>query len=122
MDKKESSTDDTSVNVLFEIVKKRRAELESLPSAKDLLNKAQRIIETRGVVRENDPATGERSMTACIQAFNSIYGTELSVTQGWVFMMLLKLSRSSKGKFHPDDWYDLIAYSALAAEEAMIEC
>lgn len=86
------------------------------PTASDVLTTAKNIMDARGKLR--DKANGERSMKRCIDAFNALYNTNLSTTQGWTFMLLLKLSRSAAGIFHPDDWYDCVAYSALATEEA----
>lgn len=80
-----------------------------------LLYRAIETLQERGKLR--DLPQGERSMKSCVEAFNGLYGTNLSVTQGWVFLMLLKLSRS-KGKHDLDNWVDLVGYAALAGEDA----
>jgi hypothetical protein len=72
----------------------------------------------RASERDND---GERSMLACVKAFNALYGLELSETQGWMFMMFLKMSRANGGSFQRDDYVDLSAYAALAGECASKE-
>lgn len=64
---------------------------------------------------QRDSAEGERSMAACVNAFNAMFGTSLTETQGWHFMALLKMARS-RNKFNPDDFEDGAAYFALAGE------
>lgn len=63
-----------------------------------------------------DKPTGERSMSATVEAFNAIAGTELTEEQGWMFMALLKIVRSQQGAFKADNYEDLAAYAGLMAE------
>lgn len=63
-----------------------------------------------------DTPKGERSMGRCVKAFNAMFGTELTETQGWQFMELLKMARSAGGEFRLDDFTDGVAYAALAGE------
>ena len=63
-----------------------------------------------------DTPKGERSMGRCVKAFNAMFGTELTETQGWQFMELLKMARSVGGEFRLDDFTDGVAYAALAGE------
>lgn len=63
-----------------------------------------------------DTPKGERSMGRCVKAFNAMFGTELTETQGWQFMELLKMARSVGGEFRLDDYTDGVAYAALAGE------
>ena len=63
-----------------------------------------------------DTPEGERSMGRCVKAFNAMFGTELTETQGWQFMELLKMARSVGGGFRLDDFTDGVAYAALAGE------
>lgn len=88
-------------------------ELES-SSVHDILTVAGATIGNRG--SERDKEDGERSMKRTVQAFNAIFSKDLTETQGWRFMELLKLSRSAEGAFREDDYIDGVAYSALAAE------
>lgn len=83
-------------------------------SAVDTLRKAAGLIEQRG--KQRDSETGERSMARTVAAFNAVYGTSLTETQGWHFMELLKMARSSQGDYVADDYDDKVAYAALAAE------
>lgn len=64
---------------------------------------------------QRDSADGERSMAACVNAFNAMFGKDLTETQGWQFMVLLKMARS-RNKFNPDDYEDGAAYTGLAGE------
>ena len=82
--------------------------------AVETLRRAADLIEQRGKQRDSD--TGERSMARTVGAFNAIYGTGLTETQGWHFMELLKMARSSQGAYVADDFDDKVAYAALAAE------
>lgn len=63
-----------------------------------------------------DTPEGERSMGRCVKAFNAMFGTGLTETQGWQFMELLKMARSAGGEFRLDDFTDGVAYAALAGE------
>lgn len=65
-----------------------------------------------------DKPEGERSMEKVVQMFNILYGHTLTETEGWRFMMLLKLVRSTQGAFKLDNFEDAVAYEALAAEAA----
>ena len=85
-------------------------------TAADTLRKAAQLIEDRAAQR--DRPTGEKSMLATVNAFNAIYGTSLTETQGWHLMELLKMVRSAYGVYVADDYADKVAYAALAAESA----
>ena len=83
--------------------------------APELLQKAASIMQERG--KQYDKPEGERSMEATVNAFNAITGLELTTSDGWLLMVLLKLVRDSqREQAHEDSCHDLIAYSALYAE------
>lgn len=84
------------------------------PSATSILLQAADNVDERAATR--DQPTGERSMARTVAAFNAMYGQRLTEEQGWQFMALLKIARSSAGAYHPDDYTDQAAYSALAGE------
>lgn len=68
-----------------------------------------------------DAPNGERSMEKTVRMFNQLLGFEaLTTEQGWMFMAILKIVRSQQGAFRQDNYEDLAAYAALAAEEAAI--
>jgi hypothetical protein len=92
-------------------------------SAADFLRRSAELIEERAAQR--DRPGGEKSMAACVAAFNAIYAEHIAAndgrldeTMGWHFMELLKMVRSAYGVYVPDDFLDKVAYSALAAESA----
>lgn len=82
--------------------------------APDILKEASRILDERGKLR--DSPDGERSMGRAISTFNALTDKDLTELDGWVFMIILKLSRAQSGKAHLDDYQDIAGYSALACE------
>ena len=80
-----------------------------------MLNKAAAAIGDRASERDQE---SERSMATCVSAFNAMYGHSLSETEGWMFMVMLKMSRAKQGSYQEDDYVDMAAYSALAGESA----
>lgn len=82
----------------------------------DMLRKSAQHIEDRASMR--DCPDGERSMLKTITAFNALEGTDLTEEQGWRFMVALKYARATAGTFVIDDYEDMAAYAALAAESA----
>lgn len=85
-------------------------------TASEYLLELHDVLETRA--KERDRVNGERSIEACVDAFNAIYSANLTYEQGWSFMLLLKLARSAGGKYREDDFIDAIGYAALLAEQA----
>lgn len=88
--------------------------LDAPETAPSILLQAHGCISDRAQSR--DQADGERSMGRCVASFNAMFGHNLTETQGWQFMLLLKMARGVGGKFHLDDYIDAAAYAALAGE------
>jgi hypothetical protein len=65
-----------------------------------------------------DKPQGERSMGNCVAAFNQLTGHTLTEEQGWLFMAVLKITRTQQGAFRADNYEDLAAYAGLAGEAA----
>ena len=85
-----------------------------MKAANDFLSQAQDTIGDRG--KEYDSGS-ERSMEKTVQAFNIIAGKELTESEGWLFMEILKNVRQwTKPEYHEDSAVDGVAYSALKAE------
>ena len=83
--------------------------------ASNFLILAGNTMQDRGV--EYDKPAGERSMAATITAFNAITGRDLTESEGWEFMLLLKQVRQfQRPGYHHDSALDTVAYSALLAE------
>jgi hypothetical protein len=79
------------------------------------LERAADLMKERGA--DYDKPAGERSMAATVAAFNAITGRDLDESEGWAFMLVLKLVRQwQRPGFHRDSAEDAIAYSALLAE------
>lgn len=81
--------------------------------ATDFIDLAKQILKDRAKERD---VSKERSMAKIIGCFNTLTGWNLSVSDGWLFMVCLKLARSST-KFNEDDVIDGINYMALYGEE-----
>ena len=84
-------------------------------SATDLLQSAYAQIGDRASERDTE---AERSMYSTVNAFNALYGTNLTEEQGWMFMVFLKAARAKGGRVRVDDYVDGSAYFALAGEAA----
>lgn len=80
----------------------------------EVLRAGARHMEDRA--SQYDRPEGERSMDHTVKMFNILTGHNLTETEGWKFMALLKLVRASTGPFKLDNYEDLTAYGALAAE------
>lgn len=89
------------------------------PTANDILNAAVQHMQDRAATY--DKPEGERSMAATVEAFRATTGIEMSETDGWLFMCLLKIVRSRQGEYRADNFEDLAAYSCLAGESAAKE-
>ena len=88
-----------------------------MQSSVDYLNKAAAIQEERG--KNYDQPAGERSMAAVVAAFNDLFNQDMTETQGWQFMALLKMRRLGSSPGRPgDSAADEESYSALAAESS----
>lgn len=100
-------------------VTKIQTKPSEVPKAVEILQRGAQHIADRAASR--DTPQGERSMKKAVDAFNAIFGHNLSERQGWQFMEILKIARSSNGGHNPDDYEDAAAYAALAGECADAE-
>jgi len=83
-------------------------------TATGFLKEALDTINSRASQR--DSPQGERAMKATVGIFNAWTGNQITEEQGWQFMLALKMARMTQGNYNPDDYVDLIGYSALLAE------
>lgn len=82
--------------------------------AHEFLDQAGAALKDRAASRDRGE---ERSMARCVAAFNEQTGHQLSETDGWIFMVMLKIARHYSGdKFNPDDFIDGAAYMGLGGE------
>lgn len=84
--------------------------------ANEILDAAKGHLSDRAATY--DKPAGERSMSKTVAAFNEITGAGISEEQGWLFMALLKMVRTTQGAFRADSYEDGAAYFALAGESA----
>ena len=82
-------------------------------TAQRLLKSASDTIGNRAAERD---VKQERSMADTVAAFNAMFGTNLTESQGWAFMVFLKMKRATTGGYRPDDFTDGSAYFALMGE------
>lgn len=83
-------------------------------TAESFLRQAAELMKERG--KQYDQPGGERSMGKTVEAFNAITGRNLSESEGWLLMGLLKSVRQYSGDYHRDSAEDKVAYAALEAE------
>jgi len=89
---------------------------DSRSGSEALLRAAQGKIGDR--IAEYDQPHGERSAGPTVLAFNAITGRNLTESEGWLFLQLLKDVRqwSNPNEYHPDSAIDSVAYAALKGE------
>lgn len=92
---------------------------EPVKTSLEILQACADVQKARGAQR--DAADGERSMKRTVEMFNACFGTTLTETMGWQFMVCLKMARSVHGEFTMDDYIDGTSYFALAGESAAKE-
>lgn len=68
-----------------------------------------------------DTPGGERSMEKVVPMFNTLYGKDLTVEQGWMFQVILKQVRSANGEYKEDSYEDGSSYIGLSNEAAKKE-
>lgn len=84
-------------------------------TAEAFLRQATELLAERG--KQYDQPSGERSMGKTIGAFNIIAGRDLTESEGWLIMSLLKRVRQYSGQgYHKDSAEDGVTYGALEAE------
>ena len=85
-------------------------------TAADILEAAAGHMKNRAATYDSEE--GERSMGKTVDMFNTLYSKDLTEEQGWAFMAILKLVRSSQGDYRADNYEDHTAYAALMGEAA----
>jgi hypothetical protein len=110
----EPKTEDYYGMDLLETAAMKKAKTKN-KAAPDFLKDAIAVMEERG--KQYDSNKQERSMGKTVEAFNIITGKQLTESEGWLLLQLLKDVRQwSKPEYHEDSALDCIAYSALKAE------
>lgn len=88
------------------------------PTAEEILEKAARIQVARGAQRDSE---SERSMPKCVEIFAAVTDIDMTESEGWLFMLCLKLARAQQGGYVADDYDDAVGYAALLGESAAKE-
>ena len=84
-------------------------------TSRDYLRESISIQNERSV--DYDSEDGERSMGKTIIAFNAITGYDLTESEGWLLLQLLKDTRQwTSPTLHEDSALDCVSYAALKAE------
>jgi len=105
------------VSMIVNVPESENVEKEiSKVTAASILEAGLGHMQDRAVTYDNPQ--GERSMGKTVDMFNVLYGLELTEEQGWAFMAILKLVRTSQGDFKLDNFEDLAAYAGLMGEAA----
>ena len=85
------------------------------PAAPELLGRAAAHMHDRASTY--DETGGERSMGKAVTAFNAITGRNLTESEGWLLLQVLKDVRLfTRSEYHADSAEDCISYAALKAE------
>lgn len=84
----------------------------------ELLAHASKVLEARGEEYNtvNNRAGREQHMKQITEAFNVLTGQDLTIRQGWLFMVILKVARAANTD-NLDTFIDMAAYAALAGEQ-----
>jgi hypothetical protein len=85
-----------------------------------ILKSAIQTLFARGELYDT-ASRGERSMGRIVAAFNAISGRDITEHEGWMFMVLLKLTRANSTPGHRDSYIDAAAYVALMGENGIEE-
>lgn len=87
-------------------------------SAAELLRKAADTIEARGTQYDTGN-NQERSMPRICELFGEATGRQMTITEGYQFLIALKTARIERSPDHIDSYVDRLAYMALQDEHEM---
>ena len=112
-----------TVKIPVESLNDQYAEIETVRqshrTASEIADSALKQIRERA--ETYDQPTGERSAAKTAKAFNAITGRDITESEVWLLLQLLKDVRQwSREDYHQDSAEDCIAYAALKAES--LEC
>ena len=87
-------------------------------NAAELLRKAADTIEARGTQYDTGN-NQERSMPRICELFGEATGRQMTVSEGYQFLIALKTARIERSPDHIDSYVDRLAYMALQDEHEM---
>jgi hypothetical protein len=88
-------------------------------TAPELLRKAADIIEQRGTEYDTTGIKQERSMPRICEIFGETTGRQMTIGEGYQFLIALKTARIERSPGHIDSYVDRLAYQALNDEHDM---
>ena len=88
-------------------------------NAAELLRKAADTIEARGTQYDTTGKSQERSMPRICELFGEATGRQMTITEGYQFLIALKTARIERSPDHIDSYVDRLAYMALQDEHEM---
>jgi hypothetical protein len=88
-------------------------------TAPELLRKAAEIIEARGVQYDTAGKSQERSMPRICEIFGETTGRQMTIGEGYQFLIALKTARIETSPDHIDSYVDRLAYQALKDEHEL---
>ena len=87
-------------------------------TAAELLRRAADTIEARGTQYDTGN-NQERSMPRICEIFGEATGRQMTITEGYQFLIALKTARIERSPDHIDSYVDRLAYMALQDEHAV---
>jgi hypothetical protein len=90
-------------------------------TAPELLRRAADTIEQRGTEYDTAGKSQERSMPRICELFGEATGRQMTVTEGYQFLIALKTARIETSPDHVDSYVDRLAYAALKDEHNLAE-
>jgi hypothetical protein len=88
-------------------------------TAPELLRRAADIIEQRGQQYDTGGKSQERSMPRICEIFGETTGRQMTISEGYQFLIALKTARIETSPDHVDSYVDRLAYAALKDEHDM---
>ena len=88
-------------------------------TAPELLRRAADIIEQRGTEYDTAGKSQERSMPRICELFGETTGRQMTIGEGYQFLIALKTARIETSPDHVDSYVDRLAYAALKDEHEL---
>ena len=88
-------------------------------TAPELLRRAADTIEARGTEYDTAGKSQERSMPRICELFGEATGRQMTIGEGYAFLLALKTARIETSPDHIDSYVDRLAYQALKDEHEL---
>jgi hypothetical protein len=90
-------------------------------TAPELLRRAADTIEARGTEYDTAGKSQERSMPRICEIFGETTGRQMTIGEGYQFLIALKTARIERSPSHLDSYVDRLAYAALKDEHELAQ-